>query len=348
MRRRGAGLVKRQLAELFFGAGHEHGRAELLLVAVDDQTLATYCRALERFLDWCDDTGEVPAAGVRGIDMGLALYFSAVCFDENKLPHVAATTLSAVLHFRPRWHGKLACAARALRAFNALLRSPERLPFSHRSVGALFAGLCLRGELEAFHASYYSYHVVGRGEQDWAPVRASDLHLPHDAMDPIGITLGVAARGEKTKTGFNQGALIRDPYLKKWLRERVCSLRRTRPAANGLVFKITPQEYRRAFSGTCAAVGLPRETPHVLRHTAATELWARGNHFLGPKVKTINELKAAGRWQGDDSVKRYTKPHLIAAHEALLAPEVLAMGADFWAHGPEAFIARGRLSHRQD
>lgn len=337
MGRRGAptGLKKRALADAFFKEGHVAGRAELLQVAVDDRTLAIYCTAVDGFLDWCEDSQEAAFRGSRSTDSGLCLYFSWLCFSEWKLAHYAATTLSAVLHFRPQYHGKLPRASRALKAFQALSRRKERVPFSHRSVGALLAALALRGETMVMYTAYFQYHICGRGEQDWSTVRACDVSLPPDPLAPIGIVLGVADRGEAVKTGANQGVVVTDPELIGWLRARVESLRRRAGAGtDARVFNVKPQAYRKVFSAVCLELGLPRETPHILRHARATFLW------VTRQVTTLNELKLAGRWDSDNSVKRYTKPHLVSAHESIAPLAVLELGELFWSMGARAYLAR--------
>ncbi len=104
------------------------------------------------------------------------------------------------------------------------------MPFSKRSVGALAAALFLGGQELAAILLLYSFHIVGRGEQDWARVREDDVHLPIGINDPIGITLGRSKRGEKTKTGMDEGVLVSDPLLVAWLRTRVQQLRRRYPS----------------------------------------------------------------------------------------------------------------------
>jgi len=325
------------LAQRYFNKGHTKGVVELLRVAVDDATLRVYIRAMQAWLAWMDSTDEVTLdwSDVVVVDYCLALYFSAVCFDLELLPHVAGSTLAAVLHFQPRFHSQLPRAARAARAFRALVRTEARLPFSRGSVGAIIAALLLCGHGEAAMLVAYLLDIVGRGQQDWEQVCVEDVHLPGASDAPIGITLGRSCRKEKVKTGFDQGVLVRCAVVRGWLRARVQRLRQwSAKGARAKVFSLSPQEFRRVFAGACAELGLPAETPHVLRHTAATELWASGR-------VTLAELMLRGRWQSESSVKRYTKPHLLAAHESKVPPAVLELGKAFWTD-PASFVARGR------
>jgi len=325
------------LADVFFAEGHTDGRAELLDVAVDDATLVTYCAKLELFVDWQTDTGGPPLTGADVYDRRLAEFFSKLCFDDDKLPHEAATTLSAVLHFRPELHGHLPRAARALKAYRKLVRTPERATMSRRSLGAVIAALLLQGKVTTAVIVAYSFDIVGRGTQDWILVRANDVHLPHQEQEPIGITLGRSDRGERTKTGFDAGVVVKDTMVKAWIRSRVRLLRRAgRPDAK--VFDMKPQHYRAEWLATLVALHLPRETPHIIRHTAATELWATARPQL-----TLRELMVAGRWASESSVRRYTKPHLLAAHESIAQADVLELGAAFWAD-TLGYMQRGRVA----
>jgi len=330
------GLKKRQLADEYF----QRGAGSLLDVSVDDGTIVVYCKALAAFLDWHELAGEGALRKARDYDRALAAYFAHVCFGLRLRPHVAGSALAAVLYFRSELRQRLPRAARAARAFRALVRTPERLPFSRRSVGAIIATLLLQGRLVAAMVVAYAFDIVARGEQDWRCVRAGDAHLPHDCTEAVGVTLGAADRGEKTKTGFDQGALVHAPLAKGWLRARVSALRAA-GQERAPVFDITPQTYRTAFKEALHALDLPAETPHILRHTAASELYAR----TVPRME-LRDLMMAGRWGSESSVRRYTKPHLISAHEAIVAPWVLELGDAFWAD-PVPFVQRGQRAERQ-
>jgi len=318
----GRGLVQRPLADLYFNEGHQAGRAELLHVVVDGATLRKYCRALEDFLDWAGTWSEA------AIDGQLAEYFSFLCFTKQVKAHVAGTTLAAVLHFMPAFKGKFAAAARALRAFHALVRSKERPPFSRRTVGALVRAMLLAGEREAAFMTLCIFAFFGRGGE-WSILRLEDVAT---GRGRVTVTFGKAERGEKAKTGFDQGAEVREPAAVEWMTARKRAWTAAGKDGSDRFFTLTPQEYRTIFKNTCAVLGLPEDTPHVLRHTAATELFATGS-------VDIAGLKLAGRWARESSVKRYTKPHLILVHEAIVSAEVLRLGDQFWA-APMGFIGQ--------
>jgi hypothetical protein len=320
------GLAKRPLAAWFFEHGHEPGSAELLHVSVNDATLQRYCAALEGFLEWAGSWS------TRTLDSQLAEYFSHVCFSLGCKPHVAATCLSAVLHFLPDVKGSLYRATRSLAAFRALVRPRDRPPFSRRSVGALIACMLLaRCRVEACVAMVV-FDICGRGAE-WEMLRLSDVSIGSGPREgQVTLALGQSDRGERAKTGFDQGATVRTPAVAAWLAAHVRARRQACEAPSARLFKTSPQRFRTVFKAACVQLGLPLDTPHVLRHTAASELWASG-------AVTLAELKLAGRWARDSSVKRYCKPHLLASHEAAVAPPVLELGARFWAD-PLGYLAR--------
>jgi len=290
-------------------------RERLLDCAVDEATLRVYTARAREFLAW------VEAEGATGrLDSLLAQFVSALCFDAFEPPSRAAQTLSAVLHFCPGLKGSLPRTARAVSAFRALVRAPERPPFSRRTVGAIVACLLLRGDEESALVVAFSFEILAR-VQDWANLRRGDVHAPPGgSRGPLGLTLGRSDLGEKTKTGWDLGSVVKSKFLCWWLLDWLDRSVPKRPSSK--VFAVSPQDFRYAFRRALDLLGLPDETPHVLRHTGATELFAAG--------ATLSDLKIAGRWSSDASVKRYTKPHLLAKHEAGVIPSVLALGDDFW------------------
>jgi hypothetical protein len=324
------GLRRRALATQYFTDGHAPGIAELLHVAVDDKTLRAYCRSMARFLDWIEAEGEVQPdwRTAASVDLALAVYLSALCFGRRKLAHEGGTALAAVLHFRPLLHGHMPLSARAAKAFRALVRPAERWPFSHTSMGAIVATLLLLSEVEAAIIVAYAYNVVGRGQQDWALPRLCDVHLPRSEREAIGVSIGRSDRGERAKTGHDQGVMVRCPLVCAWLRARVARLG---PSSKRRLFSLSPQRYRELFSLALHELGLPDETPHIIRHTAASVLISRG--------APLKEVMLAGRWGSVQSVRRYAKPHLLGAHESTVDPSVLALGDRFWLD-PLAYFQR--------
>lgn len=281
-------------------------------------------------LDWDD---------VAVVDYCLALYFSAICFDKEPLPHVAGPTPAAVLHSQPRPFPVPVAPGRSCRARVQCARAhggavavfPGEPGRHHRSALALRPrrGRHARGVFARHRGPWPAGLGVGLRRGRACAVRARRADRGH--ARPL------APQGE-SEDGFRPRrtrALCRDARVVAALRARVLRLRQwSAKGARARVFSLSQQESRRLFAGACAELGLPAETPHVLRHTAAAELWASGQ-------VTLAELMLRGRWQSESSAKRYTKPHLLAAHESKAPPAVLELGKAFWTD-PASFVARGR------
>ena len=89
-----------------------------------------------------------------------------------------------------------------------------------------------------------------------------------------------------------------------------------------MVFSFSLAQYRAAWNLAIAELGFPERGPHVLRHSGASDLYAKG--------KPLAEIQIAGRWNTLSSVKRYTKTYLIAHFEASVPGAQLRNGARFW------------------
>ena len=80
---------------------------------------------------------------------------------------------------------------------------------------------------------------------------------------------------------------------------------------------------RKAFERACELAGIPRGTPHVLRHSAASHMVMAGvpieqvARFLGDTIEMVE--KVYGKWAPDylsdaaNALARNTRPRLIAA-----------------------------------
>ena len=73
-----------------------------------------------------------------------------------------------------------------------------------------------------------------------------------------------------------------------------------RSKKDDLLFDFTPQMYRDALAAAGKELGLEGLHPYQLRHGGAAE-------DLNSKERDYNAVKARGRWQTDQSVRRYGK-----------------------------------------
>ena len=122
-------------------------------------------------------------------------------------------------------------------------------------------------------------------------------------------------RGEKAKTGPNQGVIIDSPTLRDDLRKWVAKLR-----PNDLVFPLPAYKFRETWKAVKAKEGLEwLGPPHHLRHAGASRD-AESNK------RSLELIRRRGRWKSSESVQRYTKSWLLIRERARLTPDQLTRG----------------------
>ena len=102
------------------------------------------------------------------------------------------------------FRGKLPWSSRALKSWMAITVAQEGKPCCREVVALVVLRLWELGHLYAGCAVLLSYVMLAR-EQDWVQLRGADVV---GAGDDVALLLGVSQRGEKSKTGANQGAQI--------------------------------------------------------------------------------------------------------------------------------------------
>ena len=133
--------------------------------------------------------------------------------------------------------------------------------------------------------------------------------------DEVSLRLGVAARQEKTKTGYHQGVRVDRPHVKAILRRRAAACH-----PKSKLFKITPAAFRLVWRQTCCRLGLDLGPPHTLRHSGPS-------HDLYYSYRSILQIQRRGRWSSEKSSLRYAKTHTLIEARAALPPKVLEAGS---------------------
>ena len=89
------------------------------------------------------------------------------------------------------------------------------MPLCAEAVAAITLRMLRCGRLYPACATFLSFDGWLR-QQDWSGLRAEDAVVQPDGV--TGLFFGVRARGEKSKTGPNQGLVLRT----LWLRPKGC------------------------------------------------------------------------------------------------------------------------------
>ena len=313
--------------------------------AVSDGTRPIYLRVLGRFKAWFSVYPGAAGAvrqrtGNRGttteeLDRALDRYLGELRARGGGSAE-AGQLLSAVAHAYPHLGGCLSLSQRAARGFARAVPPAERDAITWGTAGVLACAM-RRGTtplLSAFRAeerglaalvTLTSFDGCLR-EQDWSRLRWGDVAIAQDSHGAFeaAFRLGATERGERTKTGANEGVVIRDfaaAAFVGWAEPAYPQLTRHDPGA--LVFApLSEEKFRRILANACRDCGLPHLVPHVLRHGGAT-------HYMQVKGWGAKDVALRGRWRGLQSVRRYAKPHVLLHARALLPPHIRAAASQF-------------------
>ena len=144
------------------------------------------------------------------------------------------------------------------------------------------------GELEALLVES-ALDMYFRG-QEWSMLRARDVYYDDDK---VAVILGVAERGERVKTGRNQGITIDSKVLQAEWRARKAAL-----DPDAAFFPFSPDHFRQRWHAAKHALGLSwGGPPHHLRHAGAAR-------DIEKKSRTLEEVRIRGRWKHIESVQR--------------------------------------------
>ena len=154
-------------------------------------------------------------------------------------------------------------------------------------------------------------------EQNWAQPRAE--HVTVDRCGRMALLLDDRQRGDKVKTGYNQGAEVSMVVTK-----RVMKFLLDESDAGDLLIPLTPARFRRTWASTLNELGLcDLGPPHGIRHAGAAHFVSDGGD--------LDEVRLS-----PPSVQRYTKGHVPVR-------KLASRGERFW-EAPAATMAMGLAS----
>ena len=300
----------------------------LVIHAVDDETNRNYQKAVMAFLKYAR-LHDLPFNSYEARDKSMAKYLEHQCYVDLTSVNTGSLAFFGFLHIFEDHRDKMPTAARALKAWQRLAQGNEGGPISRETVGILALAMIISGKLIPAMVVLLSFDCFLR-EQDWQGLVARDC-----ARDPngnIALLFGVRERGEKVKTGSNQGVVIKDRTTAKLMHALLDSLQ-----SDDMVFPMTATAFRRQWWQILKAMGLEFcGPPHNLRHAgAATFVEEKGD---------LEECRRRGRWSVMSSVQRYTKVHWLGRHRAQVPPRLLAAGRSFWTNPKHHLFLALKLS----
>jgi integrase len=252
-----------------------------------------------------------------------------MAFEQQRGPHAGASLLSGFAHVYPevtpvKVH--LPEARRALDGWERFQLGEEGLPMPQEAVGAV-AAACMRvGEEAVALVAWLSFDCLLR-QQDWRGLRTEDVSIDREE---VSFRFGVRARGERVKTGSDQGVSIDRLWLRQWFRTYLAA---QQLGPGGFVFGSIFARFDVVFGATQTQLQLERNTPHGLRHGGASQMILDN--------LSLDEVRRRGRWAQEKSCRRYLKTHELTRIRAAMPATVRRLGERFLA-APLAELARHR------
>ena len=175
-----------------------------------------------------------------------------------------------------------------------------------------------RGDLHAAIAVGLSEGAYLR-QQDLVQLGKSDIYWGRE--HGCVLALGIRERGERSKTGSNQGVLVDRVHVSGMLRALDETLQDGEP-----FFVISAIEYRRAWWAALQDINGHKicGPPHSLRRSGPSAGAAAHR-------RTLEEIRRRGRRVAISSVQRYAKYWTLSKHMAKVPPPVRAAGEAFLA-----------------
>ena len=286
----------------------------LLVHAVDDNTNKVYLKAVAAFLKEVK-LHQVPFDNKPLRDRALARYLEDQCYINLANVANGANTFFGFLHCFEDHRQHMPEASRALKAWQRMAQSGEGGPMAKETVGAIAEHLLAKGRFMLAVIVLLSFDCFLR-EQDWEGLRCRDV-----AREPSGrmaLLFGVRERGEKAKTGSNQGVVVDDEWVADLLQAMMHNL-----SQDERIFPMSAASFRREWWTALKDLDLELcGPPHNLRHAGAASFMESGGH--------IEMCRRRGRWLQVTSVQRYTKTHWLIRHRASVPKKFLDLGAAFW------------------
>lgn len=281
----------------------------LLVHGVADATNIAYLKEVEVFLHRAQRE-RLDLRGSAALDWALARELDRLCYSEGTHIGRGQKLIHGFLHIFPEFRGeRLPLALRALRAWERFGTTNEGGPLARETCYLLAERMIADGEVEACVVTLLALDGYLR-EQDWEQLRGEDIVVssPEKSHELPGVALllGRKHRGERSKTGQEQGVKLEDEFV-----VRVLAALAALVPPDSRVF-ITADAFRRIWRSTLEKLDMGWVgPPHSLRHSGPSADASTGR-------RTLEDIRRRGRWSQIKSVQRYAKPHALTVHLARL------------------------------
>ena len=270
----------------------------LLVHAAMDDTVKVYIKEFREALLWIQKEG-IPVFPGYHLDAGLAQYIDFLCFRDGRGISAGKTAISGCMHVYPSL--RLPEAFRALKSWDKLAPGKEGHGVALELLLVMADRMDKKGAdgIEAADALRLSIDGYLR-EQDWEGLRPEDIEVAPDGS--VALIFGQVKRGERSKTGHDQGILLDYPSVRKMMKKR-----KLETATGAKIFNINQRTYRRIWYEVAGDLNVLELVgrPHNVRHSAPS-------HDVFHQYRRLLGVQRRGRWRVDSSVLRYAKTHFYA------------------------------------
>ena len=240
--------------------------------------------------------------------------------------------VAAVPAVYPEMMHRIPLSERALKSWERLHVAGEGQPTTWEAICCLADDMRSRGEEECADVIELAANCYLR-TSDWTSIRKEDIvgEATPDRPFGIAIQLGIAERGEQTKTGPRQGVRPERPVLcLRWAAYR----QRTKPGQK--VVKVTAAKVSAEWATSAVRLRFDPGPLHTIRHTGPSTDMAQGpNDCFDEReagevtpYRGQREVRTRGRWKAKTSVLRYGKTHALMAAAARVPPDVQRRGKE--------------------
>ena len=295
-------------------------RAERLLVhSVADSTASRiYLPNVRKFLEWVAKE-DVVVDSLQDKDNAMSAYLCMKCYEQDVGPAAGDAALNGLVYLFPEYRGGLPRAWRCLLAWHRIHIHGEGSPLPLELLACVAEAMRSAQQLDAADGLELAVDCYLRF-MEIKNLRSEDIIvLREGGLMEVTLRLGVAERGESTKTGMRQGVRVDSPHMANMLARRKAAC-----AHSERIFKISRASYSKAWSDAGTLLGTPLGPPHSVRHSGPA-------HDAATGYRTLWQIQRRGRWSSERSVLRYAKTHAWVESRAKTPPLLMERGASLLA-----------------
>ena len=291
--------------------GRESDGLRLIANAVSTDTMLNkYIPAIKDFFAYCLER-VLYLNTTPEVDQALSASMNWGAYYEDKTFSLCKDLLFGIKACFPEITDSLPMAYRAYKSWERAYVPGEGQGIPDEAIEIIASQLDFEGKpLMALvvRSTQDAYFRVG----EWQQIRREDII---DDGDKVGVILGLAERGERVKTGHNQGVVFDSLRL----REEWRSLRRSL-CPKQLAFPFSADDFRASWHAAKVKTGLTFVgPPHDLRHSGAAK-------DIEQQFRTLEQVRRRGRWKLLPSVQRYTKTWLLIRARERMSKQQLDEG----------------------